>query len=720
MTYNWHVRDPRPSVSGTMPDLALKMRTNYGAARFPCRLLAMLCRFPCMSLFTVWLYASACTLRWHSDAQHHVSELKPHSDLPMHWPEHPCVRLGMSGSEPGEMAPESSKAVVLPKFEIHVYTSELTLEELKTIVTEYCIPTDLHPRLPPPGMTMDRLPSHYIGLYGHWFSFENKTGGRAKKCFKEVTTSLKGWKRKFFQLDRRAVPDTIPWRHGDTNLHDDFPNNYDEGEVPRMSELLVPLRPPPRHLLYVCGLTTACRHPELSYDIKDQDMNVIDMDTFLKLPTWTGTVVSRGEPLSEEQRPKPRVTPPFPVRAKLPELTTAQKNLEKPDAKIAAAREKKEQQSLVKARAKRAGTGGGDGSKKRKKAQKNNESIQSGSKATLSATPIHQASPETGKKPAAAAAEIAQEIPRTKKVVVDLSGNTRASTIPVEVNQPSLPREHDDAHVSPHFDVHSESSHHGNEEVSVANRYMPDWELRNDLRVCTFRAGKELVSHLATPAEDEFLGSLSNADFISRAYQTLGQSVGAQGELLKRHEELNRNYVDLQNRYDAQLEELDQLRPSLWRMTQENEDLNQRLTLLDSVHSECLSREKELLDRLVVAEEKIKVLEGEKLNLSGKVAQAEADRKKLVHEFIPAMVKRLHTSVEYRQSLAAPGLIVLYCWVKVANSCDLPMNELLAVCPDIPPLATGSTSRAAVEDASQQPPASVPKPSTDVPLGTTT
>ncbi|GKC61790.1 hypothetical protein Tco_1089388, partial [Tanacetum coccineum] len=330
-------------------------------------------------------------------------------------------------------------------------------------------------------------------------------------------------------------------RHGDTNLHDDFPNNYDKGEAARMSEFLVPLQPPPRYLLYVCELTTAYRHPELRYDIKDQDMNVIDMDTFLKLPTWTGTVVSRGDPILEEQRPKPR----------------------------------KEQQNLVKAKAKRAGAGGGEGSKKRRKVQKNNESIQSGSEATLSATPLHQAGPEVGKKPAAAAApEIAKDTPRAEKVIVDLSGNTRASTPPVEVNQPSPPREHDDTQVSHNLDVHSESSHHVNEDESVANRYVPDWELRNNLHVCTFRACKELISHLATPAKDEFLGSLSNAEVISRAYQTLGQSVVAQGELLKRHEQLNRNYVDLQNRNDAQLEELDRLRSGLQRMTQENEDLN--------------------------------------------------------------------------------------------------------------------------------------------------
>ncbi|GJT52434.1 hypothetical protein Tco_0978591 [Tanacetum coccineum] len=154
------------------------------------------------------------------------------------------------------MDPESSQAMVFPKFDMHVYTSILTSGELKGAITNYCIPTDLHPRIPPPGLTMNKLPSKYIGIYieqleqggcemilfeircrsldisptvslfrvfyklckqGHWFSFENKTGGRSKKCFKEVTSSLKGWKKKFFLISRRAIPDAMPWRHIDTN-----------------------------------------------------------------------------------------------------------------------------------------------------------------------------------------------------------------------------------------------------------------------------------------------------------------------------------------------------------------------------------------------------------------------------------------------------------------------------------------------------------------------
>ncbi|GJZ03686.1 hypothetical protein Tco_0536961 [Tanacetum coccineum] len=261
----------------------------------------------------------------------------------------------MSGSEPGEMASESLKVVVFPKFDMHIYTLELTLSELKTTVNEYCIPLDLHPHLPPPGMTMNRLPSRYIGLY-------------------------------IEQLEQ-----------GD--LHDDFLTNYNENDVARLSEFLVPLRPSPCHLLYVCGLTMACQHPKLQYNIRDQYKNVISMDTFLKLPTWIETVVSKGDPLLEDQCPKPRVTPPLAVHVEIPKLTPFQKNLEKPNSKIATARVKKDQQNLEKAEAKRDGAGNAEGLRKKRRVQKHNELTQSSSEEAFSDTPLHQAALEVAKRP---------------------------------------------------------------------------------------------------------------------------------------------------------------------------------------------------------------------------------------------------------------------------------------------------------------------------------
>nr|GEV88571.1 hypothetical protein [Tanacetum cinerariifolium] len=450
----------------------------------------------------------------------------------------------MSGGELGEVAPESSRAVVIPKFNMHIYTSELTPSELKAAIDEYCIPLDLHPRLPPPGMTMNRLPSRYIGLYVE----KPEQGGLRVPFSSFFLAVVRHFGKQLFLIDRRAIPDAMPWRHGDTDLHDDFPATYNENDAARLSEFLVPLRPPPRHLLYVCGLTTACRHPELHYNIKDRDNNVISMDTFLKIPTWTGIVVSKGNPIMEEQRPKPRVTPPLAVGVAVSELTPFQKNLEKPNPKIAAAREKKDRQNLANAEAKRVGA--------------------------EAAGAISGAAP----KPATVVPEAS---PRVEKEVVDLSGNTRVSTPPVTDAQPSPNRGQHET-----YEAHSQSSHQGGGDEPVHNRYVPNLGLRNDLRVCTFRACKELISHFATPAEDEFLGALSNVEV----------------------EHIRNLEKDLEPK----------------------------------------------ARQLGVAEEKIRVLEGEKLALSADVAQAEADRQRIVREFIPVVVKRLHTSMEYRQSLAAP------------------------------------------------------------------
>ncbi|GJR60173.1 hypothetical protein Tco_1502335 [Tanacetum coccineum] len=477
----------------------------------------------------------------------------------------------MSGSEPGEMAQESSKAVVFPMFDMHIYTSELSSSELRNAVEDYGIPLYLHPRLPPLGMTMNQLPSRVhvsqsvsmgvnrvilfeircmslninptIPLFrvfyklckqGHWFSFKNKTGGRAKKCFKEVTSSLKGWKKKNLLLDRHVVSDAIPWRHGDTDLHDEFLVSYDDHDVAHLSKFLVPLCPSPRHLLYVCGLTTTCLYSELRYDIKYQDKNVIDMDTFLKLPSWTGTIVSQGDPIPED-------------------------HLQKPNPKIFAPREKKEQQSLAKAEAKRAGAGGLD--------------------EILSVTPLHQAASEVTKNPTPVV-DVTQDTSYVKKEVVNLSGNTRVPTPPAATVQPSPRAEHHDTQQHAASDAHSsQSSHQG-----------PEDEL--------------LVSHRDTPAKDEFLGNLSNVE----------------GK-------------DLERKRDE------------WRATTSNQVEKIRRLEKD------LEPKTQLLK---VAEEKIEGLEYEKLALLAQVAQAKADRQQLVREFIPAIVKRLQTSVEYRKSLAAP------------------------------------------------------------------
>ncbi|GKD70302.1 hypothetical protein Tco_1324392, partial [Tanacetum coccineum] len=47
---------------------------------------------------------------------------------------------------------------VVPKFDMHIYPFVMTPDEVKNLVVEYAIPLDLHPCVPPSGLTMNRLP----------------------------------------------------------------------------------------------------------------------------------------------------------------------------------------------------------------------------------------------------------------------------------------------------------------------------------------------------------------------------------------------------------------------------------------------------------------------------------------------------------------------------------------------------------------------------------
>ncbi|GKE08379.1 hypothetical protein Tco_1411930 [Tanacetum coccineum] len=136
-------------------------------------------------------------------------------------------------------------------------------------------------------------------------------------------------------IDRRAIPNAIPWRHNDTDICDEFPNSYNEGDADRMAEHIILLRKPPRHLLYMCGLAMDYRHPELSQVIKDPEGQVITMDDFLKLPHWNRTVVSKGDPIPEAERPPVCTTPQLAAGALIPKKSPLQRSVEKPNAKIA-------------------------------------------------------------------------------------------------------------------------------------------------------------------------------------------------------------------------------------------------------------------------------------------------------------------------------------------------------------------------------------------------
>nr|GEW64881.1 hypothetical protein [Tanacetum cinerariifolium] len=113
---------------------------------------------------------------------------------------------------------------------------------------------------------------------------------------------MQAGKKKFLLIDRRVIPDVIPWRRRNSDVSDNFLANYNESNADLVVAQTFLLRKPP-----------------------------ITMENFLYLPDWTGTVVSKGDPIPEDQRYVERTNKPLQPEVPIPDETPHQKVVEKAD-----------------------------------------------------------------------------------------------------------------------------------------------------------------------------------------------------------------------------------------------------------------------------------------------------------------------------------------------------------------------------------------------------
>nr|GEU58448.1 hypothetical protein [Tanacetum cinerariifolium] len=203
----------------------------------------------------------------------------------------------------GDPVDPALNAVVLPKFGMHLYQSSLNETHFKWLVKCYVILEDLHPRIVPAGMTMDRLLNDAIGLYVHhflrgglwgdWFSFQSMTGKNCKPCLKDAPTSLKKWKHKFFLVDWRAAPIAMACRHHDSSVANPFPkpSEYNKRDVANLREIAIPLHKPYNNILYAVGLSLVWKEAGHVPILKGTNGKVLTMAEFLRIPNLYGCKV---------------------------------------------------------------------------------------------------------------------------------------------------------------------------------------------------------------------------------------------------------------------------------------------------------------------------------------------------------------------------------------------------------------------------------------------
>ncbi|GJS87389.1 hypothetical protein Tco_0770025 [Tanacetum coccineum] len=163
---------------------------------------------------------------------------------------------------------------------------------------------------------MSELPDDAIG---DWFSFA-KHRTPSPFCIDDNCSCIKHWKRGFFFIDRRAIPDAIVWRHPNAAIDDPRPvsGSFNMVDVQHLSAHVIKLRDMPEDVLVLSGLShvwkshvydpvlrgangngmgmgfncfVLCPWPLLLAFIVVFLFAVIGIHDFLCLPEWTGAEV---------------------------------------------------------------------------------------------------------------------------------------------------------------------------------------------------------------------------------------------------------------------------------------------------------------------------------------------------------------------------------------------------------------------------------------------
>ncbi|GJY08473.1 hypothetical protein Tco_0375527 [Tanacetum coccineum] len=287
----------------------------------------------------------------------------------------------------------------LPKFDMPSHESEMTSKDVKSLALRHGIPLDLHPVALTKGWTMDKLSDDMIGLHEQYFEFSRirvpfstfllvvikhfrvhisqlvPLGLNRLTMFELYCRSLgivpSDGKKRFFFLERRAIPDAMAWRHHDSDVNDPVPEDgFNASDVQLLTKRVVDLRPVPSGLLFQGGLATTWDFPGFRPVFKDTEGGVVTMSEYLRFLFLSGASISKGPTLTSRDRIEQHTTRPLSQDQTILEKTDHQKMVEVEDPNIVAIRERKARAAAKKKEKKRQGEGGREGSRPKTKRRK--------------------------------------------------------------------------------------------------------------------------------------------------------------------------------------------------------------------------------------------------------------------------------------------------------------------------------------------------------------
>ncbi|GKC05945.1 hypothetical protein Tco_0997555 [Tanacetum coccineum] len=340
-----------------------------------------------------------------------------------------------------------------------------------------------------------------IGKQGDWFTFERRVGpGSGGKILNETFSGLKGWKKRFFFLDRRAIPQAMAWRHHDSDIHDPLPTDgFSASDVATLTSQSIDIRPVPSGLLFHAGLATTWEFSGFLPVFKDTEgtvMTLVTMSEYLQFPFLDGATIDQGDALSARDPITQRTTGPLPVNQSPSEKTARFKEVETSDPKIVAIGERKARAAAKKrAERKRAadGKGGSKGKTKRRKVSAVRAEEEDSTEEASSVSPLRAMAPN----------------PSFLLKNVEDTGTAESR----EDEHVSVPR-HDSANTS----IHNYAADHD--------------ESFDESRVYTPEECRELLTHLGPPAVREEMNAYDNNTAMERAWFSIARGFSIPEELL--------------------------------------------------------------------------------------------------------------------------------------------------------------------------------------------
>ncbi|GJW88841.1 hypothetical protein Tco_0164181 [Tanacetum coccineum] len=584
--------------------------------------------------------------------------------------------------------------------------------------------------------------------------------------------------RKVFFLDRRAIPQAMAWRHHDSDIHDPLPTDgFRASDVVALTNQSIDIRPVPSGLLFRAGLATTWEFsgflpifkdtegndavtshttgplpvnqslPEKTTRLKEVEIpdpkivairerkaraaakkraerkrstgvEVVTMSEYLRFPFLDGATIEQGDVLSARDAITSHTTGPLPANQSLPEKTARLKEVEIPDPKIVAIRERKARAAAKKrAERKRAagGKGGSKGNPKRRKVSVVRPEEEDSTKEASSASPLRTVAPN----PSFLLKDVDEgTVESQEDEHVSVPNNDSANTNP--------------DHAVEHDESFGESIGHGEDETRLTESlvparnpektvaqdlvpmvrsnlaggcadgaessrpgsiYVPEWTIHRRSRVDTSEECRELLAHLAPPAVREEMNAYDNSTAMERAWFSIARGAMVQTDALLRFEALYDAHLVLKERCEDVTSKLVSTRMDFTHATNLYNTLSNRYQQVRGDHAGCAEklitaeRERDEL-RAIIADQvsQIKELEAElarkdsALVFSDRVSNERAvENEKLVSrlgyfekekidsigKLLPTVVKRLLNSHEYKESLSIPfNLAIQAGWAK--------------------------------------------------------